>query len=332
MNPYFQNSTGTLYCGDALETLRQLPDESVQCCVTSPPYWGLRTYGVDGQIGLEDTPEAHIVRLVEVFGEVKRVLKHDGTLWVNYGDTYLCQQGKGFNGNLRLSPENKAIKVKRPLPPKNLLGLPWRLAFALQADGWYLRSDIIWHKPNPMPESVTDRPIKAHEYLFLLSKSAKYYYDHEAVREPAVGASDAPRNRWDTKDYIVPGQKPQKRLGRKRNDVFGGKKYIGIHHGNPGIYTGGATRNLRSVWTISTFSFPGAHFATFPPKLIKPCILAGSRPDDVICDPFLGSGTTAMVARQLGRRWLGIELNPTYCDMALQRIGVDLPYLLDAAG
>lgn len=385
MNPFFTGPHGTLYQGDSLAVLSALPAESVQCCVTSPPYWGLRDYGADGQIGLEETPQEHIERLLAVFREVHRVLKKDGTLWVNYGDTYLCQQGKGFNGNARLDSANKAIRVKRPLPAKNLLGLPWRLAFALQDDGWFLRSDIIWHKPNPMPESCKDRPTRAHEYLFLFSKRAKYFYDWEAVREPAAALCEHDAT---GSGYEAPGQTPQRgnrprlqsaqflsfartvneperpgqaysqhrpnRTPRPGIDTRGGNQGTGgipaIGKGNAktfrggGSYTGGNsfdnasekerdshgnapnltyTRNKRTVWTIPTFPCPDAHFATFPPRLAETCILAGSRQGDTVLDPFMGSGTTGMVARQLGRKWLGVELNPEYCALALKRIDVN---------
>lgn len=363
MNAYFTAPHGTLYQGDSLTILSALPSESVQCCVTSPPYWGLRDYGADGQIGLEETPVAHIERLLSVFREVQRVLKNDGTLWVNYGDTYLCQNGKGFNGNARLDDANRAIKVKRPLPVKNLLGLPWRLAFALQDDGWILRSDIIWHKPNPMPESCKDRPTRAHEYLFLFSKRAKYFYDYEAVREPAAALSEhdaeGDRPRLQSARALSfaravneperPGQThSQHRVDRGQREGSGGIPAIGKGNAKTfrggGAYTGGNSfdnasgkerdshgntpnltyiRNKRTVWSVPTFPCPDAHFATFPPKLVEPCIRAGSRQGDTVLDPFIGSGTTGMVARSLGRKWIGVELNPAYCALALKRIGAN---------
>ncbi|MDL2315478.1 site-specific DNA-methyltransferase [Desulfovibrio sp. OttesenSCG-928-A18] len=367
MKPYFTGPHGALYQGDSLAVLSALPSESVQCCVTSPPYWGLRDYGADGQIGLEETPQDHIERLLSVFREVYRVLKNDGTLWMNYGDTYLCQQGKGFNGNVRLDSTNKAIKVKRPLPAKNLLGLPWRLALALQDDGWILRADIIWHKPNPMPESCKDRPTRAHEYLFLFGKRPRYFYDAEAIREPVAALCEHDAT---GPGYSAPGQAPHtgsrprmqsaqalsfarevdepdrpgqaysqhrpERAGaqpRNRKAFRGGGKYtsgqsfdntVHVENAIPGDTLNETyTRNKRTVWTIPTFPCPGAHFATFPPKLAETCILAGSRHGDTVLDPFMGSGTTGMVARQLGRKWLGVELNPEYCALALKRIGVN---------
>lgn len=344
MKTFFTSSHGTLYQGDSLAVLSTLPAESVQCCVTSPPYWGLRDYGTDGQIGLEETPQKHLERLLAVFREVRRVLKNDGTLWVNYGDTYLCQQGKGFNGNVRLDDASKAIRVKRPLPPKNLLGLPWRLAFALQDDDWFLRSDIIWHKPNPMPESCKDRPTRAHEYIFLFSKCAKYFYDSESIREPVAALAEHAQNGQNRSHVRVqsvhalsfsrqvnepkrPGQEySQHRPNRKpRPDIA----TRGGNQGTGGIPVNNYTRNKRSVWTIPTFPCPDAHFATFPPALAETCIRAGSRIGDTVLDPFLGSGTTGMVARQFGRRWTGIELNPEYCALALKRIDVNRLMLTD---
>lgn len=261
--------------GDCIEQMRaSVPDESVHCCVTSPPYWGLRDYGVEGQFGLEKTPGEYVARMVEVFREVKRVLRKDGTLWLNLGDSYA----------------NKA-----------LAGIPWRVAFALQADGWYLRSDIIWHKPNPMPESVTDRPTRSHEYIFLLTKSARYAYDADAIKEPAV-----PRKRM-TKGYLTPKQK-----GRDAGC-------------RPSAATGlnapsSDRKNVRSVWTITPKSYKGAHFATFPEALPERCILAGCPVGGVVLDPFTGSGTTGAVAKRLGRDFIGCELNPQYAELAEQRI------------
>lgn len=330
MNAYFTATHGTLYQGDSLAILSELPSESVQCCVTSPPYWGLRDYGAEGQIGLEETPAVHIERLLAVFREVRRVLKNDGTLWVNYGDTY-CNTDKwgggGFNtGKQTVAADGKvpswaARQRKSPIPgikPKNLLGLPWRLAFALQDDGWILRSDIIWHKPNPMPESVKDRPTRAHEYLFLFSKQTKYFYDHEAVKEKAVCNS--------LKKFTDNGKCKQRGHGRSHAGFNGRYAEKLAQEGVP------ETRNLRSVWSVPTFPYPDAHFATFPPKLIKPCILAGSRQGDTVIDPFMGSGTIGMVARQLGRKWIGIEIKPEYCALALKRIDVSRLMLMELPG
>lgn len=290
---------------DCLGGLKKLPDGCVHTCVTSPPYYGLRDYGVDGQIGLEETPEDYVARLVDVFREVRRVLRDDGTLWLNLGDSYNAQSGTqnlDKSGASYRGGGHKAGSVsydlKRPsvLPPKNLLGIPWRVAFALQADGWYLRQDIIWHKPNPMPESVTDRCTKAHEYIFLLSKSDRYYYDNEAVKEKAVQA------------------------GRVRADKIGGNKGDETHHSPGGVFEGNDSRNRRSVWTVAIKPFAEAHFATFPPDLIKPCILAGAPVHGVVLDPFMGAGTTAVTALDLGRMYLGFELNPEYIKIAEKRI------------
>lgn len=263
---------------------RYIPLKSgvMQCVVTSPPYWGLRDYGVLGQIGLEKTLGEYVAKLVEVFREVWRVLREDGTLWLNLGDSY--QGGNKF-----------------PLPglkSKDLIGIPWRVALALQADGWYLRSDIIWSKPNAMPESVTDRPTRSHEYIFLLTKSARYYWDQEAVRE-ADGGKDHPRNLERTSIPVVPGQSPQ--MGIR---TAAGRNCQG--------------RNIRTVWTIATESYRGAHYATFPSKLVETCILAGSRPGALILDPFMGSGTVVMVARDLGRIGVGCDL--TYQELSKERI------------
>ena len=309
---------GTILTGDALAMLRTLPDESVHCCVTSPPYWGLRDYGVAGQIGLEATVEEHISILIKVFRDVRRVLRDDGTLWVNYGDTYLCNQGAGFNGNKRLPEQNRRVPVQRPAwaKPKELLGLPWRLAFALQSDGWYLRADVIWHKPNPMPESVKDRPIRAHEYLFLLSKSPRYYYDHEAVREPAASSFKGNSgNRYSfrrahSKRAVGPATHP---LGTHRPDRDD-TRYCG------------PTRARRDVWTVATRGFSDAHFATFPPDLIRPCILAGCPAGGTVLDPFFGSGTVGQVCIEERRNFIGIELNPEYVSIAERRIAEARPH------
>jgi len=262
--------------GDVHFALSRLPDDSVQCVVTSPPYWGLRDYGISGQIGLEPTLAGFIQSLTNVFAEVKRVLRPDGILWLNIGDGY-TSGNRGWRAPDKKNP-NRAMNVRPDNPPglkdKDLLGIPWRLAFALQDSGWFLRSDIVWHKPNVMPESVKDRPTRAHEYLFMLTKSATYSYDHEAVKEPAEN---------------------------------------------------GQTRNRRSVWPINTSSSSGSsHIAPFPKALVEPCILASSNPGDFVLDPFFGSGTVGLVARKLGRRYVGIELNTTYIREAHAALSGDL--------
>lgn len=345
--------------GDARAVLRELPEEAVQTVVTSPPYWGLRDYGVDGQLGLEPTPDLYVEHMVAIFREVRRVLRKDGTVWLNLGD---CFAGSwGARGRERAS--FSGIQAKRDvdylevwgdespqraarafgLKPKDLVGIPWRVAFALQADGWWLRSDIVWAKPNPMPESVTDRPTKAHEYLFLLTRSARYFYDAEAIREPNVWPgqnryADPSEHRYHENGLgpTLPrhtglhkpthdGGTPSSRNRRPgRHDTIEGR--YEKEYGNP-LRPG---RNLRSVWTIPTEPFPEAHFATFPKKLVEPCVKAGSRPDDLVLDPFCGSGTTGVVARRLGRRFLGIELSLEYAAMARRRIEDDAP-LFNAA-
>jgi DNA modification methylase len=341
----------TVTCGDAVEVLRGMDAGSINMCVTSPPYYGLRDYGTavweggdpecdhnpqkadggdrsnrtlplgrggvykdiclkcgalrkDEQIGLEETPDAYIAKLVDVFREVKRVMADDGTLWLNIGDSYYNYRPGGTsqpkqtlakNNGAVVDESDKRNKKFEGIKEKDLIGIPWMLAFALRADGWYLRSDIIWHKPNPMPESVKDRPTKAHEYLFLLSKSQKYYYDADAIREPYEGLG-----------------KPRafaKKGNDDRNDT--GRIYEANDNGG---------RNKRSVWTVNTNPYKDAHFAVFPPDLIKPCILAGSRFGGVVLDPFFGSGTTGFVARELGRSFVGIDVNPEYCALARKRI------------
>lgn len=288
--------------GDCRYTMRAWAAEGVkaQMCVTSPPYFGLRDYGHPGQIGLEQTPEQYVAAMVEVFRCVWDVLADDGTLWLNIGDSYARTGGTDRKvsdsakvGSTRNTMEQIGDRTQRAptgLKNKDLIGIPWRLAFALQADGWFLRQDIIWHKPNPMPESVRDRCTKAHEYIFLLSKSERYHYDHTAVLE------DAKWERWGDQTVIKEQQGTAKWIGNKSKAELQalGKK------------------NRRSVWTVATRPYKGAHFATFPPALIEPCILAGSRPGDVVLDPFMGSGTTAAVAIQHGRQYLGCELNPAY--------------------
>jgi len=259
--------------GDALAVLGGFPESSFRCCVTSPPYWGLRDYGIAGQIGAEPNLDGYLDHLVRVFDEVYRVLTPDGTLWLNIGDSY-TSGNRTWRDNDKKNPA-RAMSYRPPTPeglkPKDLIGVPWRLAFALQSAGWHLRCDIVWHKPNGQPESVKDRPTRVHEYVFLFSKSEKYYYDYEAIRE-AAGANGRPRNR-------------------------------------------------RSVWSINTEPFPGAHFATFPPHLVEPCVLAGSKRHDRVLDPFFGSGTVGQVCTQLDRRFVGVELNPAYARVALKRFG-----------
>jgi DNA modification methylase len=300
--------------GDCLEGLRTLPDASVHCCVTSPPYWGLRDYGHDGQIGLESTPEAYVARMVEVFREVRRVLRDDGTCWVNLGDSYFGT-GRGpthptgfHSGENGGSFPTSGVYSHDTLKSKDLVGIPWRVAFALQADGWWLRQDIIWHKPNPMPESVRDRCTKAHEYVFLLTKSERYYYDADAVREankPYAVPNVLPRD--DVTSRTAAGPNAHQKILR-RGRAARAESY------NP------LGRNRRSVWTISTKSYSGAHFAVMPPDLVEPCIKAGCPEGGTVLDPFAGSGTTLAVAAELGRNGIGCELNPEYIELANQRI------------
>ena len=306
--------------GDAFEVLRRLPDACIQTCVTSPPYFGLRDYGIDGQIGHEETHELYISRLVEVFREVRRVLRKDGTLWLNLGDSYAR---------------------------KNLIGIPWRVAFALQTDGWFLRSDIIWYKPNAMPESVKDRPTSSHEHIFLMSKSPHYYYNGGAIQEPSVGQTERDVT---GPGYWAPGQTPQR--GNRHDKQSGhGRRYKGFNERwksysfarsvNESPPPGKANqhrnerekveykfvRNKRDVWSISTHPFKDAHFATFPPDLVEPCVLAGCPEQGMVLDPFCGSGTVGMVALRLGRKFLGIDLNPSYVQMSKRRIIEDAPLL-----
>jgi len=371
MKPY------ELHHGDCLKLLASMPERSVDCCVTSPPYFGLRDYGtaeweggdpgcdhrekeirqrrnlaeaanacdggsrtsegrldkdalwipykdkcgkcgavrVDSQIGLEPTPGEFVAKLVAVFREVRRVLRDDGTLWLNIGDSYNAgtnskrKNGTGDVGNWHTADETGGIRVNvASLKPKDLIGIPWRVAFALQADGWYLRQDIIWHKPNPMPESVTDRCTKAHEYVFLLSKSARYYFDNEAIKEPCSEAThERAKYRW--KRAQNGGGSKESMQGHNYDNDFGDMA-VDLEKG----------KNKRSVWIVTTKPYKGAHFATFPPALIEPCVLAGSRKGGVVIDPFNGSGTTGEVSVLNGRKYVGIELNPEYIKLAETRI------------
>lgn len=304
-----------IHQGDSITVLKTLPSESVDCCITSPPYWGLRDYGVEGQLGLEKTPEEYVAKMVEVFREVRRILKEEGTCWINLGDSYATSGMVGSGGTNNAYADKLKIKgvenykafeprkLTFGLEPKNLVGIPWRVAFALQADGWYLRQDIIWHKPNPMPESVTDRCTKAHEYIFLMAKNQRYYFDNEAIVEQSVDKESIEGRRHRNKRQCDLTGDPK--LMQNFYKITG-KKYL--------------TRNRRSVWTITTKPFKGTHFAVFPEDLIRPCILAGCPKGGIVLDPFMGSGTTAVVAKKLGRRWIGIELNPEYIKMAENRI------------
>ncbi|EGQ9125410.1 site-specific DNA-methyltransferase [Vibrio parahaemolyticus] len=273
-NDFISITDSTIFEGDALTVLRRIPSNTVRCVVTSPPYWGLRDYGIEDQIGLEQSMQQFIHRLVAVFSEIKRVLTPDGTLWLNIGDGY-TSGNRGYRAPDKKNPA-RAMGVRPDTPeglkPKDLLGIPWRLAFALQDDGWYLRSDIVWNKPNAMPESVKDRPSRSHEYLFMFTKSERYFYDSEAAKEPADN---------------------------------------------------GKLRNRRSVWNIKTKGFSGAHFATFPTELVRPCILSSSQPGDYVLDPFFGSGTVGVVCREESRNYLGIELNPEYISIAVDRLNGD---------
>jgi DNA modification methylase len=303
--------TVTIKTGNCIDVLRSLPEcFRVNCCVTSPPYFGLRDYGHAGQIGLEPTPDEYVAKLVEVFREVRRVLRDDGTLWLNLGDSYNASPGQrkvtdkaGEKQATSLGSIGAASRSVDGLAAKQLLGIPWRVAFALQSDGWYLRSDIIWHKPNPMPESVTDRPTKAHEYLFLLAKSQKYYYDAAAIEE------DAKWERW--------GDQTEKKQHAGTAGHLGGKTLAELPVRDK--------KNRRTVWTVATQPYSGAHFATFPPALIEPCILAGCPEGGTVLDPFGGAGTTGLVADRLQRNALLIELNPEYAQMARDRIHGDAP-------
>lgn len=310
MNEPVVIGNATLYLGDCLETLKTLPSESVNCCVTSPPYFGLRSYCADGspekehEIGTEQTPAEYVARLVDVFAEVRRVLREDGTCWINLGDSY-ANDGKwgGSSGGKHVSALHGSTGIGRNkqstgLKPKDLIGIPWRVAFALQADGWWLRQDIIWAKKAPMPESVKDRCTKAHEYLFLLTKSARYWWDAEAMKEESAGRTDMGR---------------MNRIGRVNEGGEWASK-------PPDQKT---DRNRRTVWNIATKPYSGAHFAVMPPKLVEPCILAGCPKGGVVLDPFSGSGTVGEVAVTHGRRYIGCELNPEYIPLNVERLSAD---------
>ena len=341
MNPYYERDGITIYHGDCLDTLKSVPSESVDCCVTSPPYWGLRDYGVDGQLGLEKTPEEYTAKMVQVFREVKRVLKKEGTCWLNLGDSYNSHStGNGNVGGIEGKRKNKCDNTANTyrqtagIKDKDLVGIPWRVAFALQADGWYLRQDIIWHKPNPMPESVTDRCTKSHEYIFLLAKSQKYFYDNQAIQEQATW--DDPRMVDGFVPKSVNGKHildPQNSAHRKQfSKSQGGGVTSFLNHsgsmkgdGEP-IGTPGK-RNKRSVWTYNTSPFSGAHFATFPEDLIEPMIKAGCPEKGVVLDPFFGAGTTGVVAKNQNRKAIGIDLNEKYCEIAVKRIEAIPPNL-----
>jgi DNA modification methylase len=290
--------------GDCRETMRKWASQGVkaQTCVTSPPYYGLRDYGHEGQIGLEETPEEYIKAMVEVFQCVWDVLEDDGTLWLNIGDSYAGNNSRASNngragfGNAR---EKVVNRTGEGLKTKDLIGIPWMLAFALRAEGWYLRQDIIWHKPNPMPESVQDRCTKAHEYIFLMSKSQKYYYDHEAIKEPLKGEPE-------TRDKNAEGYQADYSKGDRFSK---GERVFGAD----------GMANKRSVWSVPVKPYTGAHFAVFPSELIEPCILAGAPVGGIVLDPFMGSGTTAQVAQDLGRQYIGCELNPEYGKLQKKR-------------
>lgn len=304
------------------EEMAEIPDAVVQTCVTSPPYWGLRDYGVEGQLGLEDTPEEYVERLVSIFREVRRVLRGDGTLWLNLGDSYYgsgnasghTDESMNLGKKTRSYGAYRKSKWKKDhiLKPKDLVGIPWMVAFALRADGWYLRSEIIWEKSNPSPESPTDRPTRSHETIFELSRVRDYYYDYDAVTERSTSGLSDRRKMMEQRDRIGADSKvthdPKNKTNASTN--IGKKRAVG----KPGV------RNRRTVWKVASSPFKGAHFATFPPKLIEPCILAGSAPGDLVLDPFMGSGTTAMVALKHRRHYTGYELNPDYHEIIRKRL------------
>lgn len=317
-------SKSDCYVGDCRDLLAQLPERCVQTCVTSPPYWGLRDYGVDNQLGLEQSPAEYVGNMVDVFRGVRRVLRDDGTLWLNLGDSYVStpsgitadSMAKSGLTSRGMGKKSAALKTREMhsqrgrkdfgdhLKTKDLVGIPWMVAFALREDGWYLRNDIIWHKPNPMPESVTDRCTKSHEYVFLMSKSERYFYCIDAIREAHTAVQRSPG-----------APRPGKAVGPM--DRGGASQWETERSAEDSYHPLG--RNKRDVWTIASQPYDGAHFATMPPDLVKPCVLAGSRTGDIVFDPFFGSGTTGMVAESLGRRWIGFDINPEYQKLQRQR-------------
>ena len=313
MKVFYENEFGKLYYGDAFRVLKSFPAESVQMAITSPPYWRLRDYQTEGQIGLEKTPEEYVEKLVLVFRELRRILRKDGTFWLNIGDCYNGSGGAGGDysvGGLKEGQPKYPRREIKSLKPKDLIGIPWRMAFALQADGWWLRQDIVWSKKNCMPESVSDRFVKSHEFLFLLTKASNYFFDLKAVEELADydGRKDTVlKGSYKYKESVIPGKKEHTMASAgherwRRNE------------------SGEFIRNKRSVWSLPTATFKGEHYAVFPEELVEPCVLAGSREGDVVLDPFMGSGTVAVVAHSLKRRWLGIELSEKSCQLASDRI------------
>lgn len=307
MTIHYQDERVTLHCGDALAVLQEMPSESVQCVMTSPPYFGLRDYGIEGQYGHEPTPQGFAETLRDLFREVRRVLAKDGTVWLNLGDSYASDSKWGgstggkhvkkLHGNTKIGREKRSTGI----PDKNLIGIPWRTALALQDDGWILRNDIIWHKPNAMPESVTDRLSRRHEHLFLLTRSKKYHFDLDAIREPSTTYANGAREGKDrgstASDWSTPGE------GRQ-------------HQGYRGAHQNG--KNPGDVWSINTRAFPEAHFATYPPDLARRCISAGCPEGGTVLDPFSGAGTTGMAALEQGKKYIGIDLNPEYLDLSLR--------------
>jgi DNA modification methylase len=315
-------NTHSIIVGDCIEGMKTLPDGCVQTCITSPPYFGLRDYGGgDSEIGQEDTVDGYVQKMTEVFREVRRILRDDGTLWLNLGDSYMsaknCAPPPQTQGGQRGMPSDFVPanrKDQKGLKTKDLIGIPWRVAFALQADGWYLRQDIIWSKPNPMPESVEDRCTKSHEYIFLLSKKPKYYYDFEAIKEPLAESSVSRLQ-----------QNIQSQTGSTRAN--GGAKTNGNMKAVGNLSSG--LKNKRSVWTVNAKGYKGAHFAVYPENLIQPCVLAGCPVGGTVFDPFTGSGTTAVVALKNGRNYIGTELNPEYVKIAEERIKESIPQTLE---